>query len=245
MYKRQVVADGRILDNYSLQVNESALTGESTNVEKTQGSLPEDLPLADRRNMVYSGSLVTYGRAQVLVTGTGMHTEIGKIAGMMNDIRENVHDWSDRDEVKSYLGKMLDGQVFDKKGLIYGMGHAVYTVSDPRAKILKRYAGRLAEEKGMQEEFKLYTDIERIAMELLAKKRNSVISANVDFYSGFVYRMLDIPIELFTPIFAIARIAGWSAHRIEELVNAGKIIRPAYKYVGTHKTYLDMDERNW
>ena len=125
------------------------------------------------------------------------------------------------------------------------MGHAVYTVSDPRAKILKRYAGRLAEEKGMQEEFKLYTDIERIAMELLAKKRNSVISANVDFYSGFVYRMLDIPIELFTPIFAIARIAGWSAHRIEELVNAGKIIRPAYKYVGTHKTYLDMDERNW
>ena len=168
-----------------------------------------------------------------------------KVQQMMDDLKAHVKDWSDEAAIREYLQGLLDKKGFDHSGLIYGMGHAVYTVSDPRAKILKRYAGRLAEEKGMQEEFKLYTDIERIAMELLAKKRNSVISANVDFYSGFVYRMLDIPIELFTPIFAIARIAGWSAHRIEELVNAGKIIRPAYKYVGTHKTYLDMDERNW
>ena len=168
-----------------------------------------------------------------------------KVQQMMDDLKAHVKDWSDEAAIREYLQGLLDKKGFDHSGLIYGMGHAVYTVSDPRAKILKRYAGRLAEEKGMQEEFKLYTDIERISMELLAKKRNSVISANVDFYSGFVYRMLDIPIELFTPIFAIARIAGWSAHRIEELVNAGKIIRPAYKYVGTHKTYLDMDERNW
>ena len=187
--------------------------------------------------------------AQVLDICLVLHSEHGganlKVQQMMDDLKAHVKDWSDEAAIREYLQGLLDKKGFDHSGLIYGMGHAVYTVSDPRAKILKRYAGRLAEEKGMQEEFKLYTDIERISMELLAKKRNSVISANVDFYSGFVYRMLDIPIELFTPIFAIARIAGWSAHRIEELVNAGKIIRPAYKYVGTHKTYLDMDERNW
>ena len=228
-----VVADGRILDNFSLQVNESALTGESTNVEKTQGSLPEDLPLADRRNMVYSGSLVTYGRAQVLVTGTGMHTEIGKIAGMMNDIRENVHDWSDRDEVKSYLGKMLDGQVFDKKGLIYGMGHAVYSLSDPRERVFRSYVEHLAEAKGRQKDMNLYNMIEEVAPELIAEKRHIFkgVSPNVDFYSGFVYEMLGIPSELYTPLFAIARIAGWSAHRLEELVGCNKIIRPAYKSV--------------
>ena len=168
-----------------------------------------------------------------------------KVQQMMDDLKAHVTDWSDENALREYLQGLLDKKGFDHSGLIYGMGHAVYTKSDPRARILKRYAEKLAEEKGMQEEFKLYTDIERISMELLATKRNTVISANVDFYSGFVYRMLNIPIELFTPIFAIARIAGWSAHRMEELVNAGKIIRPAYKYVGTHKTYLDMDDRNW
>ena len=168
-----------------------------------------------------------------------------KVQQMMDDLKAHVTDWSDENALREYLQGLLDKKGFDHSGLIYGMGHAVYTKSDPRARILKRYAEKLAEEKGMQKEFKLYTDIERISMELLATKRNTVISANVDFYSGFVYRMLNIPIELFTPIFAIARIAGWSAHRMEELVNAGKIIRPAYKYVGTHKTYLDMDDRNW
>ena len=167
-----------------------------------------------------------------------------KVQQMMDDLKAHVKDWSDEAAIREYLQGLLDKKGFDHSGLIYGMGHAVYTVSDPRAKILKRYAGRLAEEKGMQEEFKLYTDIERIAMELLAKKRNSVISANVDFYSGFVYRMLDIPIELFTPIFAIARIAGWSAHRMEELINVDKIIRPAYKSIVTLKPYQTLKERS-
>ncbi len=168
-----------------------------------------------------------------------------KVQQMMDDLKQHVENWDDEAAITEYLQSLLDKKGFDHSGLIYGMGHAVYTVSDPRARILKRYAEKLAEEKGKQDEFKLYATIERIAAELLAQKRKTAISANVDFYSGFVYTMLDIPIELFTPIFAIARIAGWSAHRIEELVNAGKIIRPAYKYVGTHKQYLDMDDRHW
>ena len=168
-----------------------------------------------------------------------------KVQQMMNDLKEHVENWDDEAAITEYLKSLLEKKGFDHSGLIYGMGHAVYTLSDPRARILKRYAEKLAEEKGKQDEFNLYATVERIAAELLAEKRKTAISANVDFYSGFVYTMLDIPIELFTPIFAIARIAGWSAHRIEELVNAGKIIRPAYKYVGTHKQYLDMDDRLW
>jgi citrate synthase len=168
-----------------------------------------------------------------------------KVQQMFDDLKAHVTDWSDEAALTEYLQGLLDKQGFDHTGLIYGMGHAVYTNSDPRARILKRYAQKLSVEKGREKEFKLYEDVERIAAELLAKKRNTykTISANVDFYSGFVYTMLDIPIELFTSIFAIARIAGWSAHRIEELVNAGKIIRPAYKYVGEHRVYKDMDER--
>lgn len=168
-----------------------------------------------------------------------------KVQQMMDDLKQHVTNWDDEAAITEYLQGLLDKKGFDHSGLIYGMGHAVYTLSDPRARILKRYAKRLAEEKDLQDEFNLYATVERIAAKLLEKKRSSAISANVDFYSGFVYTMLDIPIELFTPIFAIARIAGWSAHRIEELVNAGKIIRPAYKYVGTHKQYLDMDDRQW
>ena len=130
-------------------------------------------------------------------------------------------------------------------GLIYGMGHAVYTMSDPRAVILKEYARKLSEEKGLEEEFNLYERVERIAGECLMSGRRLLkpVCANVDFYSGFVYSMLGLPEELFTPIFAISRISGWSAHRIEEIVNAGKIIRPAYKYVGHHVPYLDLDDR--
>ena len=156
-----------------------------------------------------------------------------KVMQMMNDIRENVHDWSDRDEVKSYLGKMLDGQVFDKKGLIYGMGHAVYSLSDPRERVFRSYVEHLAEAKGRQKDMNLYNMIEEVAPELIAEKRHIFkgVSPNVDFYSGFVYEMLGIPSELYTPLFAIARIAGWSAHRLEELVGCNKIIRPAYKSV--------------
>ena len=168
-----------------------------------------------------------------------------KVQQMFDDLKSHVKNWDDETALEEYLTGLLDKKGFDHSGLIYGMGHAVYTNSDPRARILKGYAERLAQEKGRMKEFKLYTDVERISAELLAARRRSAktISANVDFYSGFVYTMLGIPIELFTPIFAIARIAGWSAHRIEELVNAGKIIRPAYKYVGTHREYLSMEER--
>ena len=168
-----------------------------------------------------------------------------KVQQMFDDLKSHVKNWDDEAALEEYLTGLLDKKGFDHSGLIYGMGHAVYTNSDPRARILKGYAERLAQEKGRMKEFKLYTEVERRSAELLAARRRSAktISANVDFYSGFVYTMLGIPIELFTPIFAIARIAGWSAHRIEELVNAGKIIRPAYKYVGTHREYLPMEER--
>ena len=168
-----------------------------------------------------------------------------KVTQMFEDMKEKVHDWEDRDEVRNYLVQLLEKQAFDKKGLIYGMGHAVYTESDPRAIVLKEYARRLSEEKGREEEFGLYERVERIAGECLMSGRRLLkpVCANVDFYSGFVYSMLDLPNELFTPIFAMSRISGWCAHRIEELVNAGKIIRPAYKYVGHHVPYVDLDDR--
>jgi citrate synthase len=168
-----------------------------------------------------------------------------KVKMMFEDIKANVKDWNNEDELREYLQKILNKEAFDNAGLIYGIGHAVYTVSDPREVILRHYAQKLSEEKGLQDEFNLLLAIERIAKELIAKSRNTLkpICANVDFYSGFVYTMLGIPDELFTPIFAISRISGWSAHRLEELVNKGKIIRPAYKYVGHHSDYMDLDDR--
>ena len=149
-------------------------------------------------------------------------------------------------EICEYLLKILDKQAFDHAGLIYGMGHAVYTLSDPRAVILKKFAKSLSEEKGMQKEFALYELVEREAGNLIMQKRQMFkpVCANVDFYSGFVYSMLGIPEELFTPIFAISRVSGWCSHRLEELVNAGKIIRPAYKYVGHHRPYYDINNRD-
>ena len=168
-----------------------------------------------------------------------------KVQYMFDDIKANVNDWTNEDEVASYLKKILNKEVFDHAGLIYGMGHAVYTLSDPREVILKEFARKLAEEKGRMEEFALYELVERLAGRLIMEHRKMFknVCANVDFYSGFVYTMLGIPEELFTPIFAIARIPGWSAHRLEELMNAGKIIRPAYKYVGEHVDFVPMDER--
>lgn len=165
-----------------------------------------------------------------------------KVVEMFEDIKANVKDWNNEEELTSYLEKILAKEAFDKSGLIYGIGHAVYSISDPRAKIIKSFAKPLAEEKGRMDEFKLYENVEKIAPTLLSK-RNRAASANVDFYSGLVYDMLGLPLELYTPIFAIARIAGWSAHRIEELVNAGKIIRPAYKNVAKHVKYIPIDER--
>ena len=169
-----------------------------------------------------------------------------KAQGMFDDIKKSVKDWTNEDEIREYLRLILDKKAFDKTGLIYGMGHAVYTISDPREKILKSYAQKLASEKGFDDEFALYDRVERIAGEEIMTHRKMLkpVCANVDFYSGFVYTMLNIPEELFTPLFAIARITGWSAHRLEELLNAGKIIRPAYKYVGQHTEFHNRDDRN-
>lgn len=166
-----------------------------------------------------------------------------KVVEMFSDIQENVKNWEDEDEIREYLKKILNREAFDRSGLIYGIGHAVYSLSDPRTTILKKYVGQLAREKGTERELALYEAVERIAPPLLKEKRNRPVSANVDFYSGFVYRMLGLPLELYTPIFAIARIAGWSAHRLEELMNCGKIVRPAYKNVSKHKEYVPLEER--
>ena len=162
-----------------------------------------------------------------------------KVCEMMNDIKENVSDWNDCDEITAYLNKIIKKETFDRKGLVYGIGHAIYSLSDPRARVLKSYVEKLCEEKGLQKEFALYSNVEKLAPDLVAQNRKMYkgISANIDFYSGFVYDMLGLPKELFTPMFAIARIAGWSAHRLEELFSAGKIIRPAYKAVGERREY--------
>ncbi len=170
-----------------------------------------------------------------------------KVQRMFSNLKDNISSPSDEDSIKNYLSKVLDKDAFDKSGLIYGMGHAVYTLSDPRKVLLKEAAKALAESKDRMEEFELFDRVERISAELITERRRvfKPVCANVDFYSGFVYSMLGIPEELFTPIFAIARISGWSAHRLEELVNNGKIIRPAYKYVGTHKEYLPIENRYW
>lgn len=168
-----------------------------------------------------------------------------KVQEMFRDIKAHVSDWEDEEALRSYLVHILRKEAFDKAGLIYGIGHAVYTESDPRAVILKEYARKLSEEKGLTREFELYERVERIGGECLMSGRKLLkpVCANVDFYSGFVYSMLGLPAELFTPIFAISRISGWSAHRIEELANAGKIVRPAYKYVGHHVDYEELEER--
>lgn len=168
-----------------------------------------------------------------------------KAAEMFEDLMENVSDWNSDEEISDYLNNILDKKAFDNSGLIYGMGHAVYSISDPRAKIFKGYVEKLASEKGMEKEFELYTRVERLAPEIINAKRKTykAISANIDFYSGFVYKMLGLPKELYTPFFAISRVSGWCAHRIEELVSNGKIIRPAYKNVIKHSEYTELKDR--
>ncbi len=168
-----------------------------------------------------------------------------KAYDMMQDLKETVKNWRSEQEIEEYLTRILQKNAFDKTGLIYGIGHAVYTVSDPRARLLRDYARALAYEAGREKEYDLYTSVERVAPDVFheVKKSDKVICANVDFYSGFIYDMLGIPRELFTPIFAAARIAGWSAHRIEEIVSGGKIIRPAYKCVKKRRGYTPMEDR--
>ena len=168
-----------------------------------------------------------------------------KVCAMFNDIKANVKDWDDEEEVAEYIKKILHKETFDKAGLIYGIGHAVYSVSDPRALIFKSFVKSLSDEKGLDREYRLYSLVENLAPQIIANERKMYkgVSINVDFYSGFVYDMLGLPHELFTPLFAIARIAGWSAHRIEELINAGKIIRPAYMSVSPQRDYIKMSDR--
>ena len=169
-----------------------------------------------------------------------------KVVEMMNDLKENVKDTKDEGQVGDYLKKLLHKEAFDRKGLIYGMGHAIYTISDPRADIFRRFVRQLAAEKGRDEDYELYSMIEKLAPEVIAQERKIYkgVSANVDFYSGFVYSMLDIPIEMFTPIFATARIVGWSAHRLEELTNVDKIIRPAFESVQDARPFIPYGERD-
>lgn len=168
-----------------------------------------------------------------------------KVTQMFEDMKEHVKDWTDEEAVRQYLNDLLDKKAFDQKGLIYGMGHAIYSISDPRAEIFKGFVKQLAVEKGYEEEYALYEMVEHMAPEVIAQKRKMYkgVNANVDFYSGLVYNMLGLPKELYTPIFAAARIVGWSAHRLEELKNVDKIIRPAYMPLAPYREYTKIDER--
>ncbi len=168
-----------------------------------------------------------------------------KVVQMFADMKEQVSDWENDEEVSAYLRALLHKEAFDKAGLIYGMGHAIYSVSDPRAKVFHAFVESLAKEKGMEKEYRLYTKVEELAPKIIATERKMYkgVSANVDFFSGFAYQMLGLPMELYTPLFAMARIAGWSAHRMEELINAGKIIRPSYKSVSEERTYTELSKR--
>ncbi len=168
-----------------------------------------------------------------------------KVVRMFDEMKEEVKDWKDEDEIKNYLLRLLNKEAFDRSGLIYGMGHAVYSISDPRAQIFKGYLGNLAIEEGYEDEFHFYETVERLATGLITSRRKIYkgVSANIDFYSGFMYRMLGLPDQLFTPMFAVARVVGWSAHRIEELMNCDKIIRPAYQSIAAEKIYVPMSER--
>ncbi len=169
-----------------------------------------------------------------------------KVMQMFEDLKNKVHDWKDEDEVADYLRKVLRKEEFDHSGLIYGIGHAVYSISDPRAEIFKIFVEELAKNKGQEDEFKLYTTVEKLAPKLIGEERKIYkgVNTNVDFYSGFVYRLLGLPLELYTPIFAIARIVGWSAHRLEEIVSSEKIMRPAYKSVSERRDYDTLDQRS-
>ena len=168
-----------------------------------------------------------------------------KVVQMFENMKANIKDWKDDDEIRNYVERLLDKDAFDKSGLVYGIGHAVYSLSDPRSLILREFVEELARSKGAEEEYDFYSKVEVLAPEVISHRRKMYkgVSANIDFYSGFVYKMLDLPPALYTPLFATARIAGWSAHRIEELANEGKIIRPAYKAVCGHKTYTGMEQR--
>ena len=213
---------------------------------------PPKAELSTAENILYTlrpDSKYTDFEAKILDIALVLHMEHGganiKVVRMFEDMKQQVKDWTNEEEVGAYLRALLHKEAFDHAGLIYGMGHAVYSLSDPRANIFKSFVKRLSVEKGREEEFALYSMVERLAPQIIGEERQIYkgVSANVDFHSGFVYSMLDLPLELYTPIFAMARIVGWSAHRIEELANNGKIIRPAYKSVAERQEYVKLNER--
>ena len=198
--------------------------------------------------VVTSAGTDTYSAIAAAMSSLKGHKHGGanlQVVKMMDDIRKHVNDFEDEDEISDYIRKIVRKEAYDRKGLVYGMGHAIYSLSDPREQVLKRFVEALAKAKGRTEDFALYTNIEKIAPRIIAEERKIYkgVCPNVDFYSGFVYEMLGIPRELFTPLFAIARIVGWSAHRLEELVTADKIIRPAYRSVAEDRDYIPMPER--
>ena len=194
---------------------------------------------AEYKNLEIAGEYCDAGKSGKSILGRPAFME------MMDDIRAHVSDVTDEDEMRAYIGKIVDKEAFDHKGLVYGMGHAVYSLSDPRAVVFKSFVQQLAMAKGRKTDFDFYNTVERLAPQVIAEKRHIYkgVSTNVDFYSGFVYNMLGIPVELYTPMFAVARVVGWSAHRMEELVNVDKIIRPAYKSVMATRDYLPMENR--
>jgi len=199
-------------------------------------------------HVVSSGGTDTYsaiGAAIGSLKGSKHGGAALRVHGMLEDLKSSVSDWSDEEEVSAYLRRVLKGEAYDGSGLIYGMGHAVYTLSDPRAVVLREKAAELASDKGFQKEYRLLKSIERVTPNVVSKVkgRPMIIAPNVDFYSGFVYRMLNIPTELYTPVFAIARVAGWCAHRLEELISGGRIIRPAYKSIVPRRRYVPLVDR--
>ena len=199
-------------------------------------------------HVVTSSGTDTYSTMAAALSSLKGHRHGGaniKVVQMFEDIKKSLKNWEDEEEIADYLRKILHKEAFDKTGLIYGMGHAIYSLSDPRAKILKKFVGTLCAEKHREKEYNLYKAVERIAPIVIAEERKIYkgVSANIDFYSGFVYAMLDLPLELYTPIFAISRIVGWSAHRLEEIINTGKIIRPAYVSVSPQVEYVPISER--
>ena len=242
----ELIAIFPVISVYSYQAYSHYHMGQSLIIHSPQPQL------STAENILYMlrpDSKYTKLEAKLLDMSLVLHAEHGganiKVVKMFEDMERNISDFTDEDAVRNYLTKLLHGEAFDRSGLIYGMGHAVYSISDPRARVFKGFVEKLSEEKGRQDEFRLYSMVERLAPEVIAKERRIYkgVSANVDFYSGFVYSMLDLPQKLFTPIFAIARIAGWSAHRMEELVNSGKIIRPAYLNVHDRVEYKDISDR--
>mgnify|MGYP002535192091 CR=1 FL=1 len=198
--------------------------------------------------MVTSSGTDTYAAISAAIGGLKGPRHGGaniKVMQMLEGMKTAIRDSGDDEEITAYLKKLIAGEAGDRSGLIYGMGHAVYSISDPRAQIFKAFVKKLALAKEREKDFELYSMIETLAPKVIADERKIYkgVSANVDFYSGFVYSMLDIPLELFTPIFAMARIVGWSAHRLEELTNVDKIIRPAYQSVQDEKEYIEMEDR--